>query len=353
MIYLIDTIGVETGMHKYDEAFCRQCLQTGEQVGVISNFDDSIVSFRLKNYYHGNKVSGLLYLFIDLLRMSVFRIGHRKELIIYQSFGFRPMDILFCIVFLGRSNFRILVHDLFQITGKEGRLSTTVAKFFYSHCFGKYICHSVDVKESLESLCHRKDKDIAYFPHLEYSYSTEYDIQSVGSDILDSIKRDRINVLCFGQVRLSKGIDVLLDAWKLVDQDKFNLVIAGTDKDKLLFNVVSTTNMQVIPRYISDNELNYLFSKTDAVVLPYREIYQSGVLETVVHFRKKAILSPVRAFMRFADSYRSFVVMMDKFSPDALAAAIMSLSGDNESYSSEDLARYASDHNIQRLLEQL
>ena len=52
-INLIDTIGVETGMHKYNEAFVTLCKKEGVKVNVISNYNDKNVTLLLHNYYRG------------------------------------------------------------------------------------------------------------------------------------------------------------------------------------------------------------------------------------------------------------------------------------------------------------
>src|SRR5205807_9193447 len=54
------------------------------------------------------------------------------------------------------------------------------------------------------------------------------------------------------------------------------------------------------PRFIDDNELPAYFRRADLVVLPYREIDQSGVLFTALAFGKPLLLSDVGGFPEVA-----------------------------------------------------
>ena len=58
--------------------------------------------------------------------------------------------------------------------------------------------------------------------------------------------------------------------------------------------------MRFVPRFIADDELPAYFRRADLVVLPYREIDQSGVLFTALAFGKPLLLSDVGGFPEMA-----------------------------------------------------
>ena len=58
--------------------------------------------------------------------------------------------------------------------------------------------------------------------------------------------------------------------------------------------------MRLEPRYLSDAEMAQHFARADLVVLPYREIDQSGVLFTALAFGKPLLLSDVGGFPEIA-----------------------------------------------------
>lgn len=115
---------------------------------------------------------------------------------------------------------------------------------------------------------------------------------------------DKQVVLFFGLLRPYKGLDVLLDAWRQVDDAE--LWIAGMprmDITELLADLRSVSappNVRFVPRFIVDDELPPYFRRADLVVLPYREIEQSGVLFTALAFGKPLLLSDVGGFGEIA-----------------------------------------------------
>jgi glycosyltransferase involved in cell wall biosynthesis len=110
---------------------------------------------------------------------------------------------------------------------------------------------------------------------------------------------DRPVVLCFGLMRPYKGIDVLLEAWRGIDDAE--LWIAGMPRmDISHLRAIAPSNVRFAPRFITDSELPAYFQHADLVVLPYREIDQSGVLFTALAFGKPLLLSDVGGFPEVA-----------------------------------------------------
>jgi glycosyltransferase involved in cell wall biosynthesis len=106
-------------------------------------------------------------------------------------------------------------------------------------------------------------------------------------------------VLCFGLMRPYKGIDVLLEAWREIEDAE--LWIAGMPRmDISRLRALAPPNVRFVPRFITDAELPAYFQRADLVVLPYREIDQSGVLFTALAFGKPLLLSDVGGFPEVA-----------------------------------------------------
>ncbi len=98
---------------------------------------------------------------------------------------------------------------------------------------------------------------------------------------------DKPVVLCFGLMRPYKGIDLLLEAWREIDEAE--LWIAGMPKfDISHLRRAAPANVRFVPRFIDDTELPTYFQRADLVVLPYREIDQSGVLVHRARVRQAA-----------------------------------------------------------------
>jgi glycosyltransferase involved in cell wall biosynthesis len=63
---------------------------------------------------------------------------------------------------------------------------------------------------------------------------------------------------------------------------------------------MAPAGVRFVPRFIGDDELPAYFRRADLVVLPYREIDQSGVLFTALAFGKPLLLSDVGGFPEVA-----------------------------------------------------
>jgi glycosyltransferase involved in cell wall biosynthesis len=110
---------------------------------------------------------------------------------------------------------------------------------------------------------------------------------------------DKPVVLFFGLLRPYKGIDVLLDAWREVDDAE--LWIVGMPRmDIAALRVSAPPSVRWVPRFLPDEELPAYFRRADLVVLPYREIDQSGVLFTALAFGAPLLLSAVGGFPEVA-----------------------------------------------------
>ncbi len=110
---------------------------------------------------------------------------------------------------------------------------------------------------------------------------------------------DKPVALCFGLMRPYKGIDVLLEAWRGIEDAE--LWVAGMPRmDISALRASAPPGVRFVPRFIGDDELGAYFRRADLVVLPYREIDQSGVLFTALAFGKPLLLSDVGGFPEVA-----------------------------------------------------
>jgi glycosyltransferase involved in cell wall biosynthesis len=132
-------------------------------------------------------------------------------------------------------------------------------------------------------------------------------------------------VLFFGLLRPYKGVDVLLDAWQRADRPPgAELWIAGMPRMDV--SGVSGPNVRTALRFVSGAELAGAFRAADLVVLPYREIDQSGVLFTALAFGKPLLLTAVGGFPEIAATGAAELVPPGD--PDALAGALSALLAD-------------------------
>jgi glycosyltransferase involved in cell wall biosynthesis len=148
-------------------------------------------------------------------------------------------------------------------------------------------------------------------------------------------------VLFFGLLRPYKGIDVLLEAFR--DVSGAELWVVGMPRMPLEpLREAAGSGVRFVPRFITDPEIPAYFRRADVVVLPYREIDQSGVLYTALAFGKALVLSDVGGFGEMAGHGAARLVPPGEPSP--LAGALSELlvdQGERERLSSAALAAAA------------
>ena len=355
MIYLVDTIGTETGMHLYDQSFCNTLQAKGVAVRVLSNYStaDGRQKALFPNFYHGGKLLMMVKFAWALFVFALFRLSHSGTYV-YQSFGLRLIDQFF-IRIIGRKNLFVIVHDIFEITGTNGEDVRKAQKIaFYQSHIPAIICHSENALQTLHDFGYQGRS--IYYPHFSYEFSKEINPHEVAPEIKEAVKTDKINFLFFGQLRQTKGITILQKAIDILKQKDFagNIIIAGMDKEHFIDETQQPPFVQTILRYITDSELNHLFSTCQYVLLPYTEIYQSGVLEVVIYFRCPALMSDIPYFNQMIDQFPSFGHLYHPNTPEALAELMTRIIKGNVTggkyFVEKDIAKYNELHEPSRLI---
>ena len=112
----------------------------------------------------------------------------------------------------------------------------------------------------------------------------------------------------FGQIKKVKGVDILLRAILELKKirDDFFVVIAGsvwkadfTECQNLIDNNDLSELLRTDIRYIPDEEVKYYYSASDVCVLPYTDVYQSGVIQLAYGYKKAVLSSDLPAFTQF------------------------------------------------------
>ena len=114
----------------------------------------------------------------------------------------------------------------------------------------------------------------------------------------DSIKSKFF--LFFGRIDKYKGINNMLLAYSKY-KGECNLIIAGngvlTEDERSLID--ADERVIVLNRYIKDSEMIWLFQNAIALVLPYIEATQSGIIPIAYKFGKPVIVSDVEGLTQF------------------------------------------------------
>jgi D-inositol-3-phosphate glycosyltransferase len=138
---------------------------------------------------------------------------------------------------------------------------------------------------------------------------------------------DKLTILFFGQIKKVKGLDIFLKALIHLKERNthFNVLIAGrTWRDDFSFyqNIIDENKLhdciKLDLRFIPDEELYSIFEVSDLVILPYRSIYQSGVLLKSMSYGRAVLCSDLPPFKEIiSDGLNGF--LFESENPEKLA----------------------------------
>ena len=177
-------------------------------------------------------------------------------------------------------------------------------KRFGDKPFTKYFVNPVDAfvvmsEKVLSDLrLFTKDKPAQMVLHPLYDNFGEKVSKEAARKKLD-IDKDEKLLLFFGFIRKYKGLDILLDAMKLIQNTNIKLLVAGEfyEDQKTFDDQVAQLgikdNLILHTHFIADSEVKYYLCAADVVVQPYRNATQSGVTPLAYHFEKPMIVTNV------------------------------------------------------------
>lgn len=255
--------------------------------------------------YPKNKMTKLFYKFWPY--EIVHKINNIRDIVKPDIVHFLTGDFTLALYvrFFVDSTFYYTVHDLYphELYGRglKNKLFNKIIRTGYKQCrdiIENLTTSSYSQIEELKRIY--TDKHIGYtcFPSLV----TE-DIIKRGEEVPELTGMNNY-ILFFGCVDKYKGIDMLVDAFSMIDNlKKIKLVIAG--KGDLKKRELSG-NILHINRFIDDKEIKSLFEKALFVVYPYLSATMSGVLSIAYFFKKKMLLSDIPFFLDYASDDTMF-----------------------------------------------
>lgn len=304
-VSIIEPVGGHGGMNYYDFGLADGLASSGAEV-TLYTCDKTVVPvstrFAFKRpfreiYGKANKyLRGLRYIsgLVEALFDSVLRGADVCHFHFFHFTGIEYISVLLARV-VGRAVV-VTVHDVESFSGDSSseRASRTL------RLASKIIVHNnVSAAEIISKVGVVAEK-IEIIPHGNYLPYVDDSIAREDARSKLSIDVHRKVILFFGQIKEVKGLDLLLESFKeVVDQDQsVLLVIAGKvwkdDFSKYAAIIASKgldRNVRLDVRYIPDAEAPLYYKAADVVVLPYRRIYQSGVLLMAMSYGRAVLVS--------------------------------------------------------------
>ena len=148
---------------------------------------------------------------------------------------------------------------------------------------------------------------LAFIPHGNFISYYPNEISRNEARIRLGLRDDDFVLLFFGALRPYKGIELLLDAFKMVSRHKKNIVllIAGavSKKPAIIYHygdlirseVQKLENCFLKAEHIPDDEVQVYLKAANVGVLPYKEITTPGTMFLFMSFKKPMIVPDIPA----------------------------------------------------------
>lgn len=336
MIHIFDLLGSYCGMHYYDIAFADVLRQRGHKCKVHSNFEQNGVSeIYFPQFFTCNKFLGLLRFLCAYVKFFVFVLTHRKDKIVYLTYG-ELYELPFLLAISFSKNGWVDVHEIHALKYKDDSKVSKMFENLYKNRIHHVIYHSQRTFDILKN-----DRlDMVYVPHFKYVFQRSYDDNKLSNDIKDSFLSPHPKFLFFGNLSTVKGIDTVMEVFAELKKSKgFELVIAGKNVENIDFTSLKSENVKVFDRHINDDELVYLYSKTDYILLPYKKSSQSGIFAMAAYFHKPMLLSDIPYFKSMLEEFPSFGTISSLKQYKELVESVMT-NNKRDYYTQEDCDRF-------------
>jgi glycosyltransferase involved in cell wall biosynthesis len=132
-----------------------------------------------------------------------------------------------------------------------------------------------------------------------YNMNNDVDKEKFKTEL--GFNKDDIILLFFGYVRKYKGLNVLIDAFKKVNEihPETKLLIVGEfyDSSEKYHNQIQQLGLndkiKIVERFVANEEVGNYYAVSNLVVLPYLSATQSGVLNISYGFQKPVVVTGV------------------------------------------------------------
>jgi glycosyltransferase involved in cell wall biosynthesis len=300
LIAIIEPVGGYGGMDYYDYGLAYGLGSNGikilyytcdkTQIQQFKNVETILIFRKLWNANFFSKIYRYLKGHLDAFKDV--RKKHIK-IIHLHFFTFRVIDYL--ILLIAKRLKLTIVSTIHDINAFDKKANILIEKACYKLIDG-VIVHNHSSQKELENK-QVSIKKMVIIPHGNYTpFIKELPLK---------ISNNTFTLLFFGQIKRVKGLDILLKSIPIVLNKgyKIKLIVAGKAwKNNLHYYTELIKNLHIENvvetdfRYIPDEEIPLFYSKADLVVLPYVEIYQSGVLLLTMSYGRPVLCSNLNAF---------------------------------------------------------
>jgi D-inositol-3-phosphate glycosyltransferase len=319
-------IGLLTGCQDRPYAFGLAMALVSEGVNVDVIGSDEIDSpelhttpnLRFRNFRgsqrnHTNfaeKLAKLVVYYAKLIRYAARSNPKILHILWNNKFEFFDRTILMLYYKVMGKRIALTAHNVNQARrdAKDSWLNRATLRIQYQLCDHIFV-HTRKMKVELCQDFGVAEKAVAVIRHPVNDAFPDTELTPAEAKRLLGLRDNEKAILFFGRIRPYKGIEYLLDAFRLLLADEkanYRLIVAGEPKkgsEEYLHEIQQSVKRdfsqgQVILKiqFIPDAEMEVYLKGGDVLVLPYKEIFQSGVLFLAYSFGLPVVATDVGSF---------------------------------------------------------
>jgi glycosyltransferase involved in cell wall biosynthesis len=326
----ITTVGIEIGLltgcqdRPYAFGLATALISKGVSLDIIGSDEiDSpelhttpnlrFLNFRGSQKNHANfadKLWKLLVYYSKLMRYAVRSKPKVLHILWNNKFEYFDRTILMLYYKVLGKKVALTAHNVNQARrdSKDSVLNRATLKIQYRLCDHIFV-HTQKMKGELCRDFHVAEKSVTVIRHPVNDAFPDTELTPAEAKRRLGLRDDEKAILFFGRIRPYKGIEYLLDAFRLLSTDEqanYRLIVAGEPKkgsEDYLHEIQQSVERdfnqgQVILRiqFVPDEEMEVYLKGADVLVLPYKEIFQSGVLFLAYSFGLPVVATDVGSF---------------------------------------------------------
>ena len=306
-VAIIDTLGAHGGaFHFYTFGQSIGLIKSAVDVSLYTNNETNNPQISKLNFFSFYKdVFASKYRIINGLRWiygSLKSILHARfsGVTIFHFHIFYTNILVFFNLLLAKFLFGKVVLTIHDVASFANNRESIIPSNLFYKLSNVILTHNQFSKEEIIKLDSSLKEKISIIPHGNYIPFINVRNDKQNSRQYLGLPQDKEILLFFGMIKKVKGLDVLLKSLKNVVNENPNtiLLIAGKtwendfssyqdiiDKNRLSSNIILHN------RFIPHDDVEYYYSASDLVVLPYKKIYQSGVLMMALSYERPALVS--------------------------------------------------------------
>lgn len=337
-VAIIDPVGIKSGMNHYDVYLCQALNDSNVKTYIYSNFEydsKTIVTKVFFGTFFSSKFSQALNFLRGILLSCInCRKQNIKQVIVhvFSTHNMAFFTYLTCKLF----GLKVITisHDVSSFTNQDNVLYHNLIYNYWSEYI---VVHNDFSRQNILPLISSKiHSKIRTIRHGGFTALPDDNITKAIAREELNLKADAPYILFFGRLKPTKRLDILLRAMQKVNP-RVRLIIAGDkgkenfeEYQKLINDLGMGGRIDLDINFVSDSKRELYFKASDAMILPYEIIFQSGVLLMSMSYGLPVVASNITPFAEVIE-HKKNGLLFESQNADDLADKINILLEDKSS----------------------